>query len=225
MTVHMMVDLEQAVTALEAWPGVAVLIRGEGLRAFCSGGHLADVQEALLDPAAGERMTTFMQEVLERLSRLPLLTVAVVEGVALGGGAELLTACDFIFASEPAEIGFVQAKLGLSTGWGGGTRLTERIGPRAALDWLVFPTVRPARSALAVGWVYRVCPQGQALLSARSWLGPLEALSADAVRAMIQNVRQVVPSGHEASLAGERERFISLWGGAAHRAALKRLLA
>jgi len=224
MTVHMMVDLEDAVSALESWSGAYVIVRGEGERAFCSGGHLKDVQEALLDPSAGERMSSFMHDVLGRFARLPVVSFAAVEGVALGGGAEFLTACDFVVASRTAKIGFVQAALGLSTGWGGATRLVQTIGSKRALDWLAFPTARSAELGLNDGWVDRLCEPGMALTETRAWLDSGVDVSSAAVRAMKANVRGAIEAPEPVALREERARFLSLWGGAAHKQALERVL-
>ena len=224
MTVHMMVDLADAVTELEGWSGARLIVRGEGERAFCSGGHLRDVQQALLEPEASERMSVFMHDVLDRFADLPVVTIAAVEGAALGGGAELLTACDFIVASSTAQIGFVQASLGLSTGWGGATRLVQTLGAKRALAWLAFPTPRSAELALQDGWVDRVCAPGAALAETRAWFSTLDQVSPLAIRAMKANVRCALRDPSDVALAEERRRFLALWGGDAHRAALSRIL-
>jgi ethylmalonyl-CoA/methylmalonyl-CoA decarboxylase len=223
MTVHMMVDFADAVIELEGWSGARLIVRGEGERAFCSGGHLRDVQSALLAPTASERMSIFMHDVLGRFARLPVVTVAAVEGAALGGGAEILTACDFIVASSTAKIGFVQAALGLSTGWGGATRLVQAVGAKRALNWLAFPTPRSAAAGHADGWVDRVCAPGAALAETRAWFSTLDQVPAEAVRAMKANVRSAQQNPPDLALAEERQRFLALWGGPAHRAALSRI--
>ena len=81
-------------------------------------------------------MIELMQHNLARLQSLPLITVAYVEGMALGGGAELMTACDYRLARENAKIGFVQVRIGITTVWGGGARLVQLIGYNKALNLL-----------------------------------------------------------------------------------------
>ena len=81
-------------------------------------------------------MIELMQHNLARLQSLPLITVAYVEGMALGGGAELMTACDYRLARENAKIGFVQVRIGITAVWGGGARLVQLIGYNKALNLL-----------------------------------------------------------------------------------------
>lgn len=212
----MMEDLRHVVDALEAARLRSVLLRGEGGVAFCSGGHLHAVQTHLLEEGGGAGMCQYMTALLNRLASLPAVVMAAVEGVALGGGAELLTACDLVVAGETARIGFVQAALGVSPGWGGGRRLVARVGPRRALPLLAFAQPVGAEQARALGLVDRVVPSGQSLDVARAWLRELDAIPLDALRAAVQIGRGVEPA-MEASLFG------ALWGGPAHRAALERV--
>ena len=88
LTGYMMVKLAEAVDELEQWQdGKALVLRGsEGY--FCSGGDLSVVR-AINTPEEGNIMCAFMQRTLSRLGRLPLISVAAVEGRALGGGAEV----------------------------------------------------------------------------------------------------------------------------------------
>ena len=204
MSPGMMADLEAAVTALERWDGVAVILTGAGERAFCSGGDLNAVEESLTAPGAGEGMSAFMGATLDRLASLPTVVIAAVEGAALGGGAELLTAVDLVVAGRGATIGFVQAALGVSPGWGGGHRLVTRVGARRALALLAFARRLSASEALAAGLVDRVVEDGRALAEAEGLAGDLAALP---------------PVGDPTV---ERAVFSALWGGEAHLKALAR---
>jgi len=62
----------------------------------------------------GRDMGTLMYDSLQRLQKLPMISVALIEGKAIGGGAELTTACDFRLMSETAKLGFVHIKLGIT---------------------------------------------------------------------------------------------------------------
>ncbi|XP_031677870.1 uncharacterized protein LOC109885705 isoform X1 [Oncorhynchus kisutch] len=88
------------------------------------------------NPQDGMKMCTFMQNALTRLLRLPLLSVALVEGNALGGGAELTTASDFRLISPGSVIQFVHKHMGLVPGWGGAARLVRIVGGQNALKML-----------------------------------------------------------------------------------------
>lgn len=97
LTGYMMVKLAEAVDELEQWQdGKALVLRGsEGY--FCSGGDLS-VVKAINTPEEGNIMCAFMQRTLSRLGRLPLISVAAVEGRALGGGAEVSAEINTIHA-------------------------------------------------------------------------------------------------------------------------------
>ncbi len=214
MSPGMMADLLAAVERLAAWDGVAVVIRGEGRRAFCAGGDLGAVRAHLLE--AGEAMARAMQGALDRLAGLPVLGIAAVEGVALGGGAELLTAADVVVAAEDARIGFVHAALGVSPGWGGGARLARRVGPGRAARILAEARVLEAEEALRVGIVDEVVPTGEARARALAIARAAAANPPAAVRGVIAVAKAADPDA-------ERAVFARLWGGPDHRAALARL--
>lgn len=218
LTIGMMVDLADAVIQLAAWDGATVVLSGAG-GAFCAGGHLGDVRDALASPERGREMANAMTVVLDTLLDLPLVSVAAVDGAALGGGAELLTACDHRVASADARIGFVQARLGVACGWGGAARLVAHVGRRTALRALARAELWTAAEAEAVGLVDEVVG-GEALSAALAWLSPVRDLPASAVRAAKAQVVAARPiRGGDAEAAS----FASVWGGPAHLAALARL--
>jgi ethylmalonyl-CoA/methylmalonyl-CoA decarboxylase len=207
----MMVDLEHALERLEAWDGAAVVVRGAGTKAFCSGGDLEAVERHLLDH--GDAMALFMTDLLDRMHRLRCVVIAAVEGVALGGGAEILTAADLVIASEGASIGFVHATLAVSPGWGGGLRLVEKVGPSNAMRLLALAERHDPAAAKRLGIVDEVVPLGAAVGEAERWRARLASLPPDALRAAIEVARG-------ATRDRERELFVSLWGSPLHRTAL-----
>lgn len=135
----MMAQLADIVTQLED-PVVhsrlnAVVLTGTGSW-FCAGADLQVAKQELSSSDAGTAMGTLMVDTLTRFRRLPLVSVALIEGGAYGGGAELSTACDFRIMEQSAVIQFVQAKMGVSPGWGGGARLYKLLGRQNALRLL-----------------------------------------------------------------------------------------
>ena len=117
-----------------------VVVQGDGGH-FCSGadlGMLGDLHGAS-EGAEGEALREFgrwmngtMTSTLTALRRLPQVSVAIVQGAAFGGGAELTTATDLRLVSSDAVIRFVQATMAVSPGWGGGARLADIVGAQAA---------------------------------------------------------------------------------------------
>lgn len=89
LTGHMMVSLKGIVEELETWQhGKAVVLRGYG-DTFCSGGDLNAVMKEIGTPQEGQMMCEYMQEILTRFMELPLISIAALNGKALGGGAEV----------------------------------------------------------------------------------------------------------------------------------------
>ena len=110
-----MVQLRFVLDELEEWTnGKALIIHGAN-NFFCSGGDLNMVKQ-ILNKKSGFEMSELMKLNFNRLQNLSLITLCIVQGKAIGGGAELLTVCDFRLATRSSKIGFVHKKLGITTG-------------------------------------------------------------------------------------------------------------
>lgn len=96
------------------------------------------------------------QELMVRIADLDVVTVAGINGYALGGGLELALACDVRLADGSAEVGFPEVDLGLIPGWGGTQRLPRVVGESTAKDLLVTGRHVDAEEALDIGLVDRV---------------------------------------------------------------------
>lgn len=223
----MMLALADAVSAAAAWPGLRALVIGGRGPSFCAGGDLAAVQAHLLEPGTAVEMQAFMRATGDALAALPCLVIAAVEGAALGGGAELLTACDLVFASPAARVGFVQAAMGVSPGFGGGRRLLRRVGPQRAVDLLTRATPLTATEALRVGLVDEVVddPWSRALGRAAEAASLPPAAASAAKRLLLALEAEgargpATPSPDQPD--AEAETFASLWAGPEHVAALDR---
>lgn len=215
MSVGMMIELADAVRALEGWDGGIVRLAPTGLGMFCSGGHLGQVVDHLLDPEGAEAMARAMGAILDALWNLPQLVVAVVPGPAVGGGAELLTATDVRLVASDAWVQFRQAALGVATGWGGARRLVHHVGESLALRWLMQSPRLDHRALAAAGWAEATPwaaadPEG----AFRAWRDAVGDLPAGGLRAMKQQL-VAIRTGADPVPA-----FVGSWGSAAHRKAL-----
>lgn len=102
-----MVELADHVTDLGNWKeGRGLILRGAN-NTFCSGADLTTVS-SILTSQDGARMSLLMHDTLTRLHALPLVSMALLQGVTVGGGAEIATACDIRTISSGAKVGFVQ---------------------------------------------------------------------------------------------------------------------
>jgi enoyl-CoA hydratase/carnithine racemase len=146
-----MVDALHAVCGeLEEEPRLAILTGQDGV--FAGG---ADVAE-LRDRGVAEALEGINLRLFERLRRLPMPTVAAIDGWALGGGAELAYACDFRLATPRAVFGQPEVGLGIIAGAGAAYRLPRLIGESLAKDILMAGRRLPAAEALTAGLLHGV---------------------------------------------------------------------
>lgn len=104
-------------------------VQAEG-KVFLAGANIKEM--AAYSPAEARTYGGRGQAVLNELEALPSITVAAINGAAMGGGLELALACDFRIAVKSAKLGLPETSLGLVPGWGGIGRLTKLIGPARA---------------------------------------------------------------------------------------------
>jgi enoyl-CoA hydratase/carnithine racemase len=167
ITAELIEELIDAVSVLEeAAPGDvrAVVVSGSGERAFSAGSHVGEFEAQR--GAAGRERHAREEEAALRLSRLPMPTIAAMEGNALGGGLELALACDLRIASERARLGLPEVRLAVTPGTGGTQRLPRIVGPAWAKELILTGRVLAAAEAERIGLVNRVVPAGQALAAA-----------------------------------------------------------
>jgi len=137
-----------------------VVLTGAGDRSFAAGGDLSDLAAVrTLDEA--RTMAVDAKRALEAVRRCPLPVVALLNGDALGGGAELAAACDFRVATADARIGFIQGRLNISTAWGGGVDLAAIVGPTAALRLLASARILDGPTAKNLGLLEEVADNGE----------------------------------------------------------------
>lgn len=131
-----------------------LLITGAGQKAFCAGADIKELrQRPLVDQKRGAELG---QAVFARLDRLPVPSVALVNGYAFGGGAELALACTFRIAAPNAVFGLPEIKLGLIPGYGGTQRLPRLIGEGRALEMILTARSVKADEAERIGLVNAV---------------------------------------------------------------------
>lgn len=172
----------------------ALVIIGSGDRAFCSGADIAELQGR--DLAAQKTGAELGQQVFAKLDRLPVASIAAVNGFALGGGCELALACTFRIASAKARFGLPEIKLGLIPGYGGTQRLPRLIGECRALEIILTGRMVGVDEALTIGLVNRIA-EGDLHEAALSFAGEFSAFGLQASRF----ARDAVQRGFTGSLA------------------------
>jgi enoyl-CoA hydratase/carnithine racemase len=164
--------LDRALGEVAADPAIrcAILHGGRG-RAFCAG---SDIKEfAGIRHDASERKILYEDMVLRRLARMPMPTIAAIDGPALGGGFELALACDLRVCTRSASLGLTESRLGGLAG-NGAVRATRLVGPSRAKELLFTGETIDADKALAWGLVNRVV-DGSALEAARALAATIAA--------------------------------------------------
>jgi enoyl-CoA hydratase len=204
-------QLEQAIT--DAGGALCLVIRGEGDRAFVSGGDLKELSSLRTEEQAAA-MAWRMRSLCDQLASFPAPVVAVLNGHALGGGAEVAVAADIRVAADDIKIGFNQVSLGIMPAWGGAERLAALVGRGRALMLAGAGTVLTAEQAERVGLVDRVLPRAT---FDSEWRSLARALANRPAR----DVKRVI-SGVPADDAVAA--FASLWVSDEHWAAADRVM-
>lgn len=141
---QMVDELHAACGRLEARPRVALIV-GEG-GTFAAGADIAQLRDRRRDDA----LRGINSAVFDRIRRLPMPTIALIDGYALGGGAELAYACDFRLGTPTAKIGNPEPGLGILAAAGAGWRLAELVGEPVAKEILLAGRILDAEAALAL---------------------------------------------------------------------------
>jgi enoyl-CoA hydratase len=198
----------------------AAIITGAGHEVFVAGGDLREF-DAYCQQPMGVQQVLDMGSTMVALEDCAVPVVAAVQGAALGGGCELTLACDLVVAEEHATFSFRQAAMGLSTGWGGGTRLLERVGPMHAARLLLLGAKIGAAEAAQIGLVTQLSDQGKSLDEAIAWSDAIARLPRASVTGLKRMLRDVRREHRGKSLACEAQVFASLWGQPDHLAAME----
>lgn len=209
-------------------PTLVLILRGQGERAFASGGDLREFA-ALTSEADASAMASRMQAILSRLERLPILCLGAINGDAYGGGCELLAALDLRLAYREARLGFTQARFHLSPGWGGLTRLVHLVGRSTALRWLAQAAVVDAFEAQRAGFIDEILQADD--------LGAFDAqveqlalslsrhTSRQLIGALKSGAQRALALPYEEALAQETQPFSALWAGQTHHDRVAKFLA
>ncbi len=165
-------ELDQVFAGLESDTEVkAVIVTGAGDKAFVAG---ADIKElGQLDQKSGRDTSRKGQQIFDRIESFQKPVVAVVNGYALGGGAELAMACHIRIATDNAVFGLPEVSLGLIPGYGGTQRLPQLVGRGKALEMILSGGMIKAGEALQYGLVNKIAESGDPLNEARQMLAQM----------------------------------------------------
>lgn len=159
LTVALTDELRTAVSEVNADEKVHVVIfRGEG-GYFCCGDDLVEMHEGMWgDPNQVMRRIRYYQDFAQSVEEMDKVTLAVVEGFALGGGLETAMACDFILASENCRWGMPEVDNAMTPGWGGTTRMIRYIGRRRTKEVNMIGALHSAKRGVEWGLFNHAVP-------------------------------------------------------------------
>ncbi|MCS1350603.1 enoyl-CoA hydratase/isomerase family protein [Mechercharimyces sp. CAU 1602] len=220
---EMMAELEEVIVAYESNTEVKVIVFTGDERTFVSGGDLSEFHQKETYEDIFPLMKR-MNNCLQKLREIHKPTIAAVEGVAVGGGCEIAVSCDLIYASEHASFGFIQVLLGITSGWGGGTRLLQKIGTNKALPLLLSGERITSREAERIGLADRIFPSTGFLEMMQIEAERLTQASLPVIQAYMKMARAVEEREEREFFLHESHSCSLLWESPEHRNAVDAFL-
>ena len=202
--------LKQVVLDLNDNPEVyALVLTGAGEKFFSAGADLKLFADG--DPNMARTMGEAFGEAFETLSDFRGVSIAAVNGFAMGGGLEVAMACDIRIAERQSQMALPEAKVGLLPCAGGTQRLTQLVGEGWAKRVILCGERLSAEKALEIGLVEEVVEAGESLAAAQALaaqVGGQSPTSVSACKRLIHAARDIAISG---GLAAERDEFVQLF--------------
>lgn len=185
----------------------ALVVASANQQLFCAG---ADIKAfTKMDPAAGRDLLDGMHALLRAMERSPVVTIAAVNGAALGGGCELAMACDIRLVAESASFGQPEVNLGIIPGFGGTQRLPRLVGESRALEMNLTGESISAYAAYELGLAHRVVPDHELLDTAIRWARKLAGQAPLA----IEQIKRVSAAGDlDVGIEAEKAAFERVFG-------------
>jgi enoyl-CoA hydratase len=203
LSLGLMNEVKQACEILDANPEVRVIILTGNERAFAAGADIKQMQnDSVIDVYEKDLFSTW-----EAIRRVKKPIIAAVSGFALGGGCELSMICDMIVASETAQFGQPEIKIGTMPGAGGTQRLTKVFGKAKAMELALTGRFINAHEALRYGLVNCVVPVELYMDEAIKLAKEIASMAPIAVKLIKQSINKSFELSLNEGLAYERANF------------------
>jgi enoyl-CoA hydratase len=183
----------------------AVVLTGAGDRAFCAGADLKE-RNNMTEDAWSQQHVVF-EQMFESILFSPIPVIGAVNGLAYGGGGELVASCDFAYASRHATFAQREVKLAIFPGGGGTQILPRSMGPKRASELILTGEPIDAETALAWGLVNRVVGDGSVVEAALHTAEIICSNGPLAVRQAKKSIRHGLDVDIHAGLVFEREAY------------------
>ncbi len=186
---EMLAFLEEQIEQADRDPEIRVLVvTGTGDRVFCAGADRTEI--ATRDWKSVLNLTS--ARVFRRLRSSRCVTIAAINGAAVGGGLELALACDLRFAVPEAKFWLPEPELGLIPAAGGTELLPQIVGPTKAKEMILGGAVWDAQEALRIGLLNDVVSASEMPAQLAAWIERIEKRTADALRFAKQAIDESV---------------------------------
>lgn len=207
LNLQLMNELKEALKTLDEDPEVRVIIITGNERAFAAGADIKQMAgKGAIDMLKIDQFSTWDQI---RRTKKPL--IAAVSGFALGGGCELVMHCDMVVASETAQFGQPEIKIGVMPGAGGTQRLPRAVGKVKAMEMVLTGDFISAEEALSVGLINKVVPVDLYLSEAVKLAQKIAVQSPIAVQMAKESVLKAFEMPLQEALYFERKNFYMLF--------------
>jgi len=187
----------------------ALVVTGEGEKFFSAGADLKQFADG--DKAVAREAARRFGEAFEALSAFRGVSIAAINGYAMGGGLECALACDLRIAEEQAQLALPEAGVGLLPCAGGTQNLARLVGEGWAKRMILLGERVDAATALRIGLVEEVVPKGESLARAIAWAAQAGKQSPTSVAACKRLVQATRTQSHATALVSEREAFVDLF--------------
>lgn len=206
-------SLPRIAAEIDADPAIkAVVVTGAGGKAFSSGADIGEFAEVYATPESSRAYNDAVRAGFHAVERLSKPTVAMIQGVCVGGGCGLALNCDLRFAAAGARFGITPAKLGLVYSFADTKRLVDTVGPARAKDILFSGRLVEAEEALRIGLIDRLLPAEALEAATLDYVTGLTALSQYTIRATKRIVQEMV-DGADAETPDARRLFDESFAG------------
>jgi enoyl-CoA hydratase len=207
LNLGLMTELVDTLESLDRDDEVRAIVLTGDERAFAAGADIGEMADA--DSTEMLKRDQFAR--WDRIRRIKKPLIAAVSGFALGGGCEMMMHCDMVIASETAQFGQPEIKIGVMPGAGGTQRLTRVIGKVRAMEMVLTGKFISAPEALAFGLINRVVPVEVYLQEAQKLAREVAAMSPLAVRLAKEAINKCYESFLLDGLEFERKNFYLLF--------------
>lgn len=207
LNLQLMGEVRDTLKELDADDEVRVIIITGNERAFAAGADIKQMAgKTTIDMWQVDQFSTWDQI---NKTRKPI--IAAVSGFALGGGCELAMTCDMIVASETAQFGQPEIKIGVMPGAGGTQRLTKALGKAKAMEMVLTGQFFSAEEALAYQLINKIVPVELYLEEATKLASQIASMSPIAVQMAKESVKRSFEVPLEEGLHFERKNFYMLF--------------